>query len=190
MSENKLIAFVDLDGVLVDFVGGVNKSFNLPTEYPPPKNGLPQWDWFKHYGITGKQVNDICTSDFWANLEWTLDGHEILRTIVEYVGSKNIYLLTCPMPNLESASGKARWVGKYLPFYNDRLIITRAPKQLLAGPNRLLIDDNDSNIEDFIRAGGKGILVPRFWNLLSQHSDFACFHVEKEFSSLNSEGKL
>ena len=182
---NEMIVFVDLDGVLVDFVGGINRVFSLPTEFPPPKNGVPQWDWFKHHGITDEQVNDICTSDFWANLKWTLDGHEIFRIITKYIKPENIYLLTCPMPNLESASGKAQWVNKHLPFYNDRLIITRAPKQLLAGSNRILIDDKTENIDEFRKAGGQGILVPRIWNRLA-HLDNVLLFIEAEFDSIMS----
>ena len=37
-------------------------------------------------------------------------------------------------------------------------------KHLLAGPNRILIDDNDRNIEAFRAAGGIGILFPQPWN--------------------------
>ena len=92
------------------------------------------------------------------------DGQEIEEIVRRKFGLGNIYLVTLSMPNLEAWSGKAAWVNKHLSFYNTRLIITTASKLLLAGPNTLLIDDRDKNVEEFRKAGGQAILVPRPWN--------------------------
>lgn len=165
-----MIIFLDMDGVMVDFIGGINKIFDLPKEFPPPKaDGLPQWNWFENYGLTGKQVNYVCNIDFWANLEWMHDGKQILDAVESRF--RDIYLLTTPMPNPGSGTGKMLWVNKHLPRYSKRTIITQTPKSLFAGPDRLLIDDKDSNVAEFVAAGGVGILVPRPWNELSGWAD-------------------
>ena len=162
-----MIVFLDMDGVLVDFVGGINKVFSLPKEFPPPKaDGLPQWNWFENYGLTSREVNAVCDIDFWANLEWMHDGKQIFKYIEERVDQSNIYLLTTPMPNPGSGTGKMLWVNKHLPRYSERTIITQAPKSIFAGLDRLLIDDKDENVTEFVAAGGQGILVPRPWNEL------------------------
>ena len=152
-----MITYLDLDGVLVDF----NKAACeiLGVEYPPKK-----WHW--HDGVPNgwNKLNAACDSLFWESLDWAPNGHDILRTLTTYVKPENIYLLTTPMPNLDSASGKARWVHKHLPAYDERLIITRAPKHLFAGPDRLLIDDRVENIHKFAHYGGEAILIPREWN--------------------------
>ena len=158
-----MIVFLDMDGVLVDFVGGINKIFGMPKEFPPPKaDGLPQWNWFENYGLTAKQVNAVCDINFWANLEWMHDGKQILNAVKSRF--RDIYLFTTPMPNPGSGTGKILWVDKHLPRYSKRTIITQAPKSLLAGPDRLLIDDKDENVAEFVAAGGMGILTPRPWN--------------------------
>jgi 5'(3')-deoxyribonucleotidase len=74
------------------------------------------------------------------------------------------------MSNMESYTGKALWVNKWIPVFNKRFIITHAPKHLLAGSDTLLIDDKDQNIEEFVAAGGQGILVPRPWNRLHEQA--------------------
>ena len=70
------------------------------------------------------------------------------------------------MLNPGSWPGKVEWVHRYFRTFEKRLIITQAPKSLLAKPDTLLIDDRDKNIEEFIAAGGQAILVPRPWNEL------------------------
>jgi len=63
------------------------------------------------------------------------------------------------------------WVKEHLSRYYKQLIITMAPKHLLAKPDTLLIDDKDENVEGFWDAGGKAILVPRPWNSNHKLSD-------------------
>lgn len=155
--------YLDMDGVLVNFRKGVYDVFNEPWEYTTQST---KWNFFEDWnrGITREQVNDACTASFWDNLEWMYDGRDILRIILDKFIESRIYLLTAPMPNLESASGKMMWVNGNLPIYLKRTIITQAPKYLLAKSDTLLIDDKDENVEEFVKAGGYGILVNRPWN--------------------------
>lgn len=190
IGENKMLrCFLDIDGVLADFVGGVNKVFGFPAEFPPPKqDGTPWWNWFESYGFTSEQINDICTINFWANLEWMHDGRQILDVVENHFYptftnhpdpaslkptyfENQIYLLTTPMPHPGSWTGKMLWVEKHLPQYAKHFIVTQAAKSLLAGPDCLLIDDKDENIDEFVAAGGMGILVPRPWNGLRGWAD-------------------
>jgi hypothetical protein len=43
-------------------------------------------------------------------------------------------------------------------------MIFTAAKKFLAGPDRLLIDDRDRNVEEFVAGGGHAILLPRLHN--------------------------
>jgi len=148
--------YLDMDEVITDFNAGVCRQINLP--YPPKT-----YDFFEDVRL---QVNDFCTTEFWANLDWTPDGHDILRLVTSTFKPEQIYLLTIPMPNPGSYTGKALWVQRHLPEYSKRLIVTPAPKSLFARPDTLLIDDKDENVEGFVKAGGNAILVPRPWNEL------------------------
>ena len=158
--------FLDMDGVLIDFFTGVNEIFNIPK--PPHK-----YNWFEDYGVSREQLNNVCGMRFFNGLDWMPDGREIEEVVRRKFGSGNIYLITLPMPNSESWTGKVMWVNKHLSLYNKRLIITPTPKSLLAGPDTLLIDDKDENVEEFRAAGGQAILVPRLWNKLYEQADIA-----------------
>ena len=170
--------FLDVDDVLADFMKGLHKALHIPYDYKnyPYKKG----DWnILGYQIksddnslvTFDQCNDCCTISFWQHLEEMHDGRNILAAIEYKLVPRQIYLLTTPMPNLESASGKMIWVHDHLPNYLKRTIITQAPKHLLARPDTLLIDDKNENVDDFRKAGGKALLVPRPWNRAHLQAD-------------------
>lgn len=152
-----MICFLDMDGVLVDFFTGVNTIFGIPES--PHK-----YDWFEDYGVSREQMNMVCGTDFFAGLEWMCNGKQILKVIEAKFDE--IYLLTAPMPNPGASTGKELWVERHLPQYKNKLILTRVQKALFADLDRVLIDDKDSSIAEFIAAGGHGILVPRPWNEL------------------------
>lgn len=156
--------FLDMDGVLVDFFTGVNGIFNISK--PPHK-----YNWFEDYNVSREQLNTVCGSRFFSDLDWMYDGREIEEAVRVKFGSGNVCLVTLPMPNSESWMGKVEWVNKHLSLYNKRLIISTASKSLFAGPDTLLIDDKDENIKEFREAGGQGILVPRPWNKLHGWAD-------------------
>lgn len=162
MAKTIKTVFLDVDGVLVSFRKGIYDAFNKPYEYSKMSDKWVFWDDWPE--VTFEMVNAACTIEFWRNLEWMFDGHDILRSLFPKFELEQIYLLTTPMPNPESATGRWMWILEYLPAYYERTIISPAPKFLLARPDRLLIDDKDENVDEFIAAGGQGLLVPRSYN--------------------------
>lgn len=163
--------YLDIDGVLVSFLGSLHKSLGVPYSYEDYPYERGKWNMltdikgFSGVPTTFEQCNDCCTDVFWRNLEWMHDGRDILTTVVKkFTYANEVHLLTTPMPNFGSWTGKAQWVNKHIPVFNERLIISTASKSLLAGPDTLLIDDRDKNVEEFIAAGGQACLVPRPWN--------------------------
>ena len=155
--------FLDMDGVIIDFNKAVCMEFDLP--YPPQT--------YHFFPEIRKEVNEFCNMSFWQNLEWMNDGHDILRMVTEVFEPEKIYLLTKMMPNVETASGKMVWIKNNLPLYSNQVILTTlgVSKSLLARPDTLLIEDCDKYAEEFIKAGGKAILVPRPWNKLHEQAD-------------------
>jgi len=152
---------LDMDGVLVDFVGGVWKHWGFTHEYPKG-----DYDIIKATGLLMSPEQfwgNLSGDDFWANLEWMPDGKEILAAIESLVPQKDICLLTSPILAPECSSGKHRWITHNAPAYKRQFLIGSA-KEFCAGPDRILIDDSQSNCEKFVDAGGKAILVPRPWN--------------------------
>lgn len=172
------IVYLDVDGVLADFHKGVHNAFNKLYDYLSAYRYDFWEDWEEP--TSRDDVNSICNKKFWENLEWMHDGHDILREVVKYFKPKQVYILTAPMPNEESYAGKQAWIKENLPEYCEQTIITRTPKYLLAKSETLLIDDKDSNVEEFVTAGGDAILVPRPWNKLYKDKDCAWFTVATE----------
>ena len=157
----KPVCFLDLDGVLVDFVGG---ALAMHGKHIPPAE--VRWDFLTQIGFDG--VNDErfwapMGRDFWAGLGWTADGRAILAAVEEAFGAEQVCLLTSPCLTPGCAEGKLDWVRRETPGYARRVLVGPC-KHLLAGPRKLLVDDHDANCEAFNRAGGASVLVPRPWN--------------------------
>ena len=169
--------FLDMDEVITDFNKGVCEAFNMPYQY---ETFFSEYKWFPKIGRTRKEVNAKCTIDFWRKLEWMFDGREILEIILDKFNIDQVYLITMPMSNPESATGKWLWIKDNLPSFYKRTIITQAPKHLLARPDTLLIDDKNENVDGFREAGGKALLVPRPWNRAHLQAD-RTVEVVKEF---------
>lgn len=160
--------FLDMDGVLADFTSGMHKAIGVdydPLAPWPYRFGPEGWDWNKEIGWPFEDMSRLCDYNFWEQLPWTRDGRGILRIVLSHVDIDRITLLSTPMPNPMSESGKVAWIKKNLPEYLKRMVLCREKKSILAKiPGAVLIDDNDSNIEQWEDAGGYGILVPRPWN--------------------------
>lgn len=164
--------FLDMDGVLVDFIGGANKAHNLPDPYLDPANhGV--YDTQKLWGLTAKEFWEPTNSmEFWLGLEKTPEADAIADMVCRKFGSKNVAILTAPSPFLACAGAKRLWIEKHFPQFKKRIILASAgAKQFLAAPDKILVDDRDSNIEEFMEGKGLGILVPRLWNKNYRWSD-------------------
>ena len=153
--------YLDMDQVLTDFNKVICEKFGLP--YPPQI--------YNFFEPIRDVVNEICTIDFWQNLPWMYDGRDILQVVEERFDT--IYIVTSTMPNLGSFTGKMMWIQNHLPAYSNYTIHIPfgVPKSLLAKPDTLLIDDRDKNVEEFVKAGGYGILVNRPWNKGYERAD-------------------
>jgi len=174
-----MIVYLDMDGVLTDFHKGVHLVFEKPYVYSDVLQRYDFWEDWEPITTRG-QVNSVCDINFWQNLEWMHDGQDIFSTIIDFCGINNIFLLTTPMPNTWSPTGKWLWVEKHIPTLKKQTIITQAPKSLLANTNALLIDDKDENVVEFRRAGGQAILVPRPWNQLHTRADKTAQEIKQQ----------
>ena len=139
--EKKYKIYCDMDGVLVDFIRG-------------------------YFELTGRDITGAYHTDkrfwepidaaghkFWINLNWTPDGKELW----DYIKKYSPELLSSPSIQNDSRVGKHDWVKRELPGVH--LILRSASKKHeFASPDTILIDDRPSNIEQWISAGGIGIL--------------------------------
>lgn len=139
--KNTLSLYVDLDGVLTDFIQGYYELTGIDITGQFHDSG-EFWDPINNAGY-----------DFWANLKWTNDGKKLWNYIKKY----NPQILSAPSRHDDSRVGKSDWVKRELPGTH---LILRTPKHKseFASPNSILIDDRESNIEQWKEAGGIGIL--------------------------------
>ena len=183
--------FVDIDGCIANFILGCCKlhryDYDKLMASWPPGGG---WDFFEMMGLTASDFYTGQGESFWSNLEWTPDGKQILQVAEDYFGQENVCLLTSPILQAGSYSGKAKWVEKNLPQYKRRLLIGAA-KHFCAHPNVVLIDDSDKNIKDFRKEGGIGVTVPRLWNecFVERNNAVEFIKVEIPLQIYSAEGK-
>jgi len=136
--------YSDMDGVLVDF----DKRFKRfsdgipPTEYEQKFGKDKFWELVDGVGVR-----------FWVGMDWMSDGKQLWNYIKEY----NPTLLSSPSRSNYSRMGKRIWRKRNLP--STKLILAQAAnKQNYADPDSILIDDRESNVDQWIKAGGIGIL--------------------------------
>jgi hypothetical protein len=144
--------FVDMDGVIVDFEDGYERLTGKDIKGNHVKGDGDFWQPITDAGVK-----------FWAGLKWMPDGKELWS----YIKSYNPEILSAPSREESSKIGKHVWIKNNIP--GVKLILKSAPrKQELAEPNAILIDDRKDNIEQWVNAGGIGILHTSADNTITQ----------------------
>ena len=164
---------MDMDGVLVDFVGGVLRHFNVNT------NKLKDWkpgDYHieKFLGLDEVDFWACLKTDFWSSLNWHPEASIFIRLLqeIDHVGHR--WALCSSPGNAYGAHGKIIWLEQHMPnVYAQHQWVFTPDKSLLASGKTVLIDDSDHNCNNFRACGGQAILVPRHWNTQHMVSSYA-----------------
>ncbi len=119
---------------------------------------------------------------FWANLPVSSEMIHFMGWAETAVGTGNVYILTSATGAEGCLEGKRKWIIEHLGFPWVGRLITCADKFVCANDSSLLIDDSYDNVDMFIKHGGRGILVPRPWNIL--HGKNALSHVRCVFAEM------
>lgn len=148
--------FLDLDGVVRDWNTGIEELYDVDFK-------MNSWDDWKmlctDLGISHSNFWNSQTDDWWAEVPMYAHAQRLLQGLAKYKP------VICTSPTNTSAGGTQKWIRKHMPEYfaTNRYIITRS-KKFVAGPDKILIDDNDTHCEEWRDAGGKAILFPQPWN--------------------------
>lgn len=169
---------LDMDCVLVDFVGGVARRWGMTTSELHQHWEPGVWDIVPPLARAVRQRNgksaEVLTEDrFWAMLDrsemfWArLEPCPWLKELVALVKSitDDWHIISAPSKCQSSYSGKVKWLKSHFGYSFDRFALT-PHKHIFAQPDVLLIDDRDSNVEGFVEAGGDGIVFPAYHNRL------------------------
>lgn len=139
-NDNKLDIFLDVDGVIADF------EAHLESQDKLTENGKIKWD--------------ELDQDWFSTIPVYDDAQDFHKDLTKL---GRVRFLTAPTLSVGCFAGKAQWIsetflpkkGKYALM--DLMIMAKKDKQLVARPDRILIDDTQANIDNWIAAGGIGI---------------------------------
>lgn len=170
---------VDMDGVLCDFMGPAVRLHDFDAEKVQSEWPSGEFDVCKVLGIAPMKFWERIDRQgfrFWESLpeyQWT-------QELIGIVNCHEFVIASCPSWSPDSSSGKVGWLHKKFGR-SFRAYMLGQRKELLAGPGRVLIDDNEDNCRKFVMAGGDAILFPRPWNRLAGITD-PMTHVVKELA--------
>ena len=150
----EITIFCDMDGVLTNFMDGVNKY-----------TGSLKQDVIEKFLMSGFGTSE----KWWSSLDPMSDAMKLWKYISKY----EVQILSaCPSICKDDKAvmdGKKAWVKKHLkpPPYKVN-IVQRREKKNFARPNNILIDDHVKNINEWKSAGGVGILHKSTSNTIKQ----------------------
>lgn len=174
--------FLDMDGVIVDFDGEVNRRFGRVSN-------PHEWEYLyeQDFGMTAKEFWNKCDDDFWRSLEFTKEAVDIFYALQSRDLIDRVCILSKPVSH--AYQGKADWIKKNLPqlYYNKQFLLG-PNKDWCANPNALLIDDNEDHCRDFIKAGGEAFLFPRPWNICRTLEPVAVRELEEYLDLIGLRG--
>lgn len=154
--------FLDLDGVLVDFINGMCHAHGREHPYNNEEN-FGAYSIEECWGIETSELWKVANEpEFWSSLDWLPDGRELYKNVIEAAGAENVTILTSGN-HPSAAAGKVQWIHKHLPEVREQYLIG-PQKSVCARSDAVLLDDNDQNVYNFRKAGGHALLVPREWN--------------------------
>jgi len=152
--NGKPTVYLDMDGVLADFFGGVEKLY-----------GVSHWKELtsdKTKDLKKEVINRITGTDFFATLPKFETADALIDMVKNFTGGK-FSINTSPLRGDHANSGKYKkvWISNNIEQPDD--IVVTAQKETYAtdkasGTPNILIDDRPVNIERWRNAGGYGIL--------------------------------
>lgn len=137
--QHKLQVFLDLDGVFADFDARV---LHLSGKHPSQLSRDRLW----------KMIN--FDKRFFAELE-LIEGCMLLWEATKDL--EPVFLTGAPSSRVFQEQ-KREWVARIFGPEFTVHVVPKKLKQDFSGPNKVLIDDTPSNIEQWIARGGHGIL--------------------------------
>ena len=154
MGDSKPVVYIDMDGVIADFFGGVEKLY-----------GVRHWKELNadnKLDLKQEVINRISGTDFFATLPKFESSGELISMVKEFTGG-NFSINTSPLrgDNENSAKYKKLWIQNNIEQPDEIVITGRKEsyaKDKASGTPNILIDDRPVNIQRWQGAGGYGIL--------------------------------
>ncbi len=154
MADGKPTVYLDMDGVLADFFGGVEKMY-----------GVQHWKQLtndKTKDLKAEVINRITGTDFFATLPKFQSADALIDMVKKFTGGK-FSINTSPLrgDHENSAKYKKIWISNNIEQPDEIVVTGRKEsyaKDKASGTPNILIDDRPVNVERWQGAGGYGIL--------------------------------
>ena len=154
MEDGKPTVYLDMDGVLADFFGGVEKMY-----------GVQHWKQLtndKTKDLKAEVINRITGTDFFATLPKFQSADALIDMVKKFTGGK-FSINTSPLrgDHENSAKYKKIWISNNIEKPDEIIVTGRKEsyaKDKASGTPNILIDDRPVNVERWQGAGGYGIL--------------------------------
>ena len=152
--DGKPTVYLDMDGVLADFFGGVEKMY-----------GVDHWKQLtndKTKDLKKEVIDRITGTDFFATLPKFQTADGLIDMVKKFTGGK-FSINTSPLrgDNENSAKYKKVWIQNHID-QPDEIVVTGRKESYAkdkgTGVPNILIDDRPINIQRWQDAGGYGIL--------------------------------
>ena len=154
MADDKPIVYLDMDGVLADFFGGVEKLY-----------GVSHWKELtadKTKDLKKEVIDRITGTDFFATLPKFPTADGLIDLVKKFTGG-TFSINTSPLRGDHENSGKYKkvWISNNIETPAEIVVTGRKEtyaKDKASGTPNILIDDRPVNIQKWQAAGGYGIL--------------------------------
>ena len=154
MADGKPTVYLDMDGVLADFFGGVEKMY-----------GVEHWKQLtndKTKDLKKEVIDRITGTDFFATLPKFDSADQLIAMVKEFTGG-TYSINTSPLRGDHENSGKYKrvWINNNIERPAEIIVPGRKEsyaKDKASGTPNILIDDRPVNIQRWQAAGGYGIL--------------------------------
>ena len=139
--------YIDMDGVIADFSKRYKEKFHVTPE--ETRNNKEFNNYFDKFISDGE----------FSTLDLMPDATELLNFVSELDTPKEILSSTARPQNHEMiAPQKQMWLNKHNIHYKANFVPGKSLKYKYATSNSIIIDDTQSVIDDWNKAGGIGIL--------------------------------
>ncbi len=188
--NNKYQIFCDMDGVLVDLVGGVGEALYSDPPESASENyikiqkqarkaldnqPLRSEHLDKSHPLFVKESRNFLyrvlrdNRRFWMGLKWLEGGKELWNYIEKY----DPIILSKPT-DLQAVIGKKKWVKDNIGLPKERVQIRydKSPYAKYEGKVGILIDDFESNTSKFGGAGGRTVLYKSVHQAIKELKSF------------------
>ena len=154
MEDAKPTVYLDMDGVMADFFGGVEKMY-----------GVEHWKQLtndKTKDLKKEVIDRITGTNFFATLPKFESADALIDMVKQFTGGK-FSINTSPLrgDHANSAKHKKVWIGNHIEQPDEVVVTGRKESYAIdkgTGTPNILIDDRPINIQKWQAAGGYGIL--------------------------------